>query len=293
MANRFDVKLVPEPNRTNSLDELSETKPLVRIENEITPLPTISVSMYEKNKSRVSSRFLKTILQKKSIDIHRRATTTAALFSSDSQLKKTSSADSISKLESKPPISCPSSRMNVGTGLEVDEPDVYSTTQSNHYDTNPISITNKFLQELRLKRRELRAKSKNMPIDQRIAFNRRNNQRVILRAQDIFDVHFELPDDDNFAVLEPNLFTEEYQEKVRNEIFNELTRQRVKQYDKQSRQLLLGRGLFMFMTLLLIVMGLALIFVVIRLYTQADHSDARLPDDKFIPMIHDKTKNLY
>ncbi|CAF3420959.1 unnamed protein product [Rotaria sp. Silwood1] len=298
-SHRFEVTLVPESNPNVSSIEQSEIIPSIHIENEtpspLPPLPTSLSSIYEKNKNRTSSRLFSAALLRKSLDIRRRATIAAAAGSTSEQLKKSSSVDAIHKTESKSRSPSATSRTDITTGNDVEESDTYSTVQSNNYDTNPLRITNKFLQELRAKRRQLREKSKNMSIDQRIDLNRRQNQRSIIRAQDIFDVHFQLNDDDDddqLPLLEPNLYTEEHQEKIRNDIYNELNRQRTKQYHKYKRHLLLGRSLLMFMTSLLAFMSLTLIYVVFDFYKRANYSDAKLPENKFISMIHDKTTNL-
>ncbi|CAF2409845.1 unnamed protein product [Rotaria sp. Silwood2] len=297
-SHRFEVTVVPEPNRNVSSIERSEIIPLIHIENEIPtppPLPAALPSVYEKNKNRTSSRFFNTILLRKSLDIRRRATIAAAVGSISDQLKKSSSVDAIHKTESKSTPPSATSQIDLIIAPEVEESDTYSTVQSNNYDTNPLRITNKFLQELRAKRRELHEKSKNIAIDQRIDLNRRRKQRTIVRAQDIFDVHFQLnnDDDDELPLLEPNIFTEESQEKIRNDIYNELNRQRVKQYDKQKRHLILGQSLLLFMTSLLAFMSLTLIYVVFDLYNRANHSDAKIPENKFISMINDKATNFY
>ncbi|CAF1126588.1 unnamed protein product [Rotaria sordida] len=294
-SRRFEITPIPEPNRNASSIERSEMIPLIHIENEISPpspLPASLPSINEKNKNRISSRLFNTILLRKSLDIHRRATMTAAIASNNNQLKKSSSVDAIHKIESNSEFSSTTSQTKIAIGNGVEEYDTYSTVQSNNYDTNPLRITNKFLQELRAKRRELHEKSKNISIDQRIDLNRRRNQRPIKRAQDIFDVHFQLNDDDDLPLLESNMFTEENQEKIRNDVYNELNRQRTKQYDKYKRHLLLGRSLLTFMTSLLALMSLILIYAVLDLYNRANHSDAKIPENKFVPMIYDKTTDL-
>ena len=285
-TRRFQVTLVPE---SNSLVHAAEMIPLIEIENEIPSPPPLPASLSSTNGNQVSSRASNPIVQNKSFNVRRRATIAAAMAFMGSQIKKSSSANVFHTIDT------------TSTNLETEnengtaEFDVYSTTQSNNYDTNPSGLTNKFLQELRSKRREFRDKAKNISIDQRIAFHRRANQRVIRRAQDIFDVHFELHDEeDNLPTTEINFFTEESQEKIRKDIFNELDRQRKKHYHKQHQHLLLGRSLLAIMTLLLIFMGLTLTYVVIDLYDRARHLDAKLPENEFISMINDKTtKNLY
>jgi hypothetical protein len=289
-AHRFEVTPVPEPNRNNSQVQPSEIIPLIHIENEIPPPPPLPASISSTNKkdtSRTSSKLFSAILQRKPLDTRRRATVAAALSTVNNQIKKSSSIDILNKPDS-------TNRTHLVTGNELEDSDVYSTTQSNNYDTNPLRITNKFLQEIRLKRRELREKSKNISIDQRIALHRRAKQRNILRAQDIFDVHFELNDDENDLPLsQSNFFTEESQEKIRNDIYKELNRQRIKQYHKHHRHLFLGRSLLMFMIALLAFMSLTLIYVVVDLYDRANYLDAKLPENEFIPMIYDKKANYY
>ena len=150
---------------------------------------------------------------------------------------------------------------------DIDDPDHYSSIQS-----NTSKGTNKFLQELRAKRRELQIKAKNFPIDQRIASHRRENPQPILRAQDIFAVHFQQNDDKySLASNEENLFTEEFQDKVRNDIFKELNRQRMKEYQKQFRARLLARSLFLLMLIILTLMSCTLISGVFHFYHRADN----------------------
>jgi hypothetical protein len=301
-ARRFEVTFVPEPIRNDSSSQPSEIIPLVHIENEIPPPPpllpaSLSSAKEKNNPNRLSSRLFSSILQRKSLDTRRRATLAAAVASFSNQIKRRSLAVGAvceNESTSTPPRS--SSQTNFPIDTENDEADVYSTTQSNNYNTNPLRITNTFLQELRLKRRELHEKSKNIAIDLRIDRHRQQNQRRILRAQDIFDVHFHLNDDDdnddNLLLSETNMFTEESQEKIRNEIYNELNRQQKKQNLKHHRHLLLGRALLMLMTSVLAFMSITLIYVVIDLYNRADSLDAKLPENEFISMTHDKTKNL-
>ena len=166
--------------------------------------------------------------------------------------------------------------------------------QSNVYETNSIRPTNKFLQELRSKRRELQEKSKNVSIDQRIAFHRRQHPRRIVRAQDIFAVHFELNDEDDYPIplTEENLFTEESQEKIRNDIFAELNRQQIKQYYKQHRHLLFARALLLLMTALFAFMSFTLVYVVSDLYDRGRYLDTKLPENEYISMIYDQVKTF-
>ena len=198
----------------------------------------------------------------------------------------------MSKVETKP-----MALLTDGAALgknDVDESDPYLTIQSNSYDTTVTRPTNKFLQELRSKRRELMEKSQNVSIDQRIALHRRQNQRPILRAQDIFAVHFELNDENDDPPLnQDHLFTEEAQEKIRNEIFAELNRQRKRQYHKEHRHLLLARALLMFMTSLFAFMSITLIYVVLDLYERAHYLATKLPDNEFVSIINDKMRSTF
>jgi hypothetical protein len=296
-ARRFEVTYVPDPIRNDSSSQPSEIIPLVHIENEISPLPpppppllpaSLSLAKEKTNPNRLSSRLFSAILQRRSLDTRRRATLAAAVASFSNQIKRRSLAvETVYENES---TSTPPSQANFPIDTENDEADVYSTTQSNNYNTNPLRLTNTFLQELRLKRRELHEKSKNIAIEVRIDRHRRQ----ILRAQDIFDVHFHLndDDDDNLLLSEQNMFTEESQEKIRNEIYNELNRQQKKQNRKHHRHLLLGRSLLMLMTSVLAFMSITLIYVVIDLYHRANSLDAKLPENEFISMIYDKATNL-
>jgi hypothetical protein len=291
-THRFEVTRVSEPNLNNPPDQPSEITPFVSIEHEIPPppppLPASMISTNAKNSNRIRSKTLSSMLLRKSLDPRRRASTAAAMASTGNQLRKISSADVICKQD---PVVILSNPVKEN---EIDESDVYSTTQSNNNDTNHSRIPNKFLQELRSKRRELLGKAKNISIDQRIDFYRRENQRSLMRAQDIFDVHFESVDEeDNIPFKDMNIFTEESQEKIRKDIYNVLDNQRKKQYHKRHRHLLLGRSLLIFMTLLLTLMSFTLICVMIDVYDRAKHLDVKLPENEFIPMIFDKKTNLY
>lgn len=279
-SRRFEVTRVPEPTRSNPPIQQSEIIPLVHIENEIPPPPPLPISISSTNNEK-SSKFLNIFLQRKIFDTRRRATIAAAVASAGQQFKRSSSVDIITTNEFK---------VTSIDENEVEDSDVYSTTQSNNYDTTSSRTANKFLQELRLKRREIREKAKNFSIDQRIASNRRK----IIRAQDIFAVHFELNEDETDIPLDdPNLFTEESQEKIRNDIFTELNRQRKKQHHKHYRHLLLGRALLMIMTSLFLFMSLTLIYVVTDLYNRATNLDAKLPENEFISMAHDIPPSYY
>ncbi|CAF3232279.1 unnamed protein product [Rotaria socialis] len=293
-TRRFEITPVVESNHETSAMQQTEMVPLINIENEIPrPLSTYIASNDGKNKNRTGSRLFSKILQQRYSDIRRRATVAAADDFSSDQITKSSSADIIHQTDSKSTLSLPSRYTNAAIDQQVEEINTYSTIQSNNYDTNPLNVTNKFLQELRLKRRELRNKAKNISIDQRIAFNRRQNQRVIVRAQDIFDVHFETQDEDDTPILESTIFTEEYQEKIRGDIFNELNRQRMKEYRKNQRHLLLGRSLLMFMTVLFLFMSLTLIYVVFDLFGRITYLNAKIPENIFISMTYDQRINLY
>lgn len=296
-ANRFKVTSVPEPTRKNPTTERPEKIPLIHVESEI--LSPTSVSTYispsnGKTKNRSSSRIYNKILQRRSSDIRRRATIAAATDPDNNEFKKSSSADAISQADSKSRVSLTTSLTDAPIGSKVEESDTYSTVHSNYYDTNQKSITNKFLQEIRLKRREIREKAKNISIDQRIAFNRRENQRKILHVRDIFDVHFEPNDEDyNAPIVEPTIFTEEYQEKVRNDIYNELNRQRKKQHDRQYRQLILGRALLMVMIALLTYMSILLIFYMSNTLSRLTSLITNITDNQFVPMNSTERINLY
>ena len=173
-------------------------------------------------------------------------------------------------------------------GDKVDS--TYSTTHSNMFDTTTLPITNKFLHELRSKCRELHEKSKHLSIDQRIALNRRPREPTILRAQDIFDVHF-APDDTESPSYE--VFNEDTQDRIRANIFHELDRQRMRQYQKQHRQQLVGRALLMLVICLLTFMSVTLIYAVIDLHHRIDCFERKLPEKEFKPMIDDEIADFY
>lgn len=257
-TNRFEIVPVNEYNQ-------DEIFPLIDKDNSIPNPPSLPSSLTlinEKNKS--SPRLFNSVFK------HKKTCVSSAEFSRKHETL---------------PIIYSKSATNLHVNKENDEPDdsVQSTIQSNTLDTNSFGLTNKFLHELRTKRRELRAKSRNLSIDQRIALNRYQYNENILRAQDIFDVHFELDDDNDN--IKYNVFTEDAQEKIRKNIFHELDRQRMKQYHKQYRQLVLGRALLMFITSLLLFMSITLVYVVIELYDRANSLDIKIPDIEFIPMI--------
>ena len=172
------------------------------------------------------------------------------------------------------------SHSNSYANLTVEDNDsCYSTVHSNSHD----GLGNKFLQELRSKRHELREKTKHLSIDQRIAIIRHKHNREKIRAQDIFDVNFELTDDDD---KQSDLINEDTQEQIRHDIFHELDRQRRKQFQKQHRHLVLGRAFLMFITSFIAFMSITLIYVVIHLIDKVKYFDT---DPEFLPMIYDAT----
>ena len=290
-THRFEVTRVPEvSDEHNSPPELI---PLMRIENEVPQAPPLPTTIQTANEKSTTTR-LNSFLKRRSLDPRRRATIAAAFASLGNQIRRSTSAETIHDKNATSTQALPSSQTTCSLPKANEDYDVYSTTQSNNYDSNPPSITNKFLQELRSKRRELREKSKNISIDLRIDFNRRLHQRPVLRAQDIFAVHFQShdDDDDHYLFAEPNIFTEESQEKIRNDIYQELNRQQIKQYRKQNRHLLVGRSLLVLMTAVLIIMGLSLICVVVDTYERAKYPDAKFPEKDFIPMIFARTTNF-
>ncbi|UJR20856.1 hypothetical protein I4U23_023966 [Adineta vaga] len=294
---RFEVTRVPESSNTNVSPP--ELIPLIHIENEIPQPPPLPASILTTNDKPTNNRFnsslFNSILKRRVLDTRRRATIAAAIASLGNQIKRSTSAEAIHHSDITSSIAIPSSQTASSLSKETEETDMYSTIQSNAYDSNPSSITNKFLQELRSKRRELREKSKNISIDLRIDFNRRLHQRPILRAQDIFDVHFQSHDDENddYFLSEQNFFTEESQEKIRNDIYRELNRQQVKQYRKHNRYLIVGRSLLVIMIAILAIMSFTLIYVVTDTFERAKYPDATFPEQDFIPMIFDKTTNFY
>jgi hypothetical protein len=259
-TRRFEITPVFQP---------SEIVPLINIKNDIPappPLPTSLTLTNEKTKS--SPRLFHNLL-------HRVKTSST---STDLPRK----ADTLSL-----PTFHAHSTANFNVNKETEEADsVHSTIHSNTFDTNSLHITNKFLHELRLKRRELHEKARNLSIDERIALNRVRYSRDLTRAQDIFDVHFVLNDDENSS-MQCNIFNEDAQEKIRNNIFHELDRQRRKQFHRQHRQLVLGRALLMLITSLFAFMSITLIYVVIDLYNRANYFDTKLGDKEFLSMIYD------
>ena len=235
----------------------TEQIPLIHFEHEIPPPPPP----------------LPASMAKKLFDVRRRATIAAAM---NQPVKKSRSMGII--------------HSNGTSHLSHDDSDVDSSQSS---DGLPVRTTNKFLEEIRLKRQELIAKAKNISIDQRIAFHRRQRTRNPC-AKDLFNIHFEIDDDEeNISTKESHLFTEESQEKIRGDIFKELDRQRRKQYHKYHRHLLLGRALLVGITLLLIFMSLTLIYVVFDLYDRANFLDTKLPENQFVSILSDKSNIVY
>ncbi|CAF3483717.1 unnamed protein product [Rotaria sordida] len=270
IKHRFEVTSVDEFNRDNISFQPSEIIPLINIKNEIpsTLFPLVPSIITINETSKTSTRSDNNFLQ---------------------QLKKSSSTTDLTqdiKSTSLPIIHTNSSTNTNINSIVEDANATYSTIQSNSFDTNSPHLTNKFLQELRLKCRELRDKTKNLSIEQRIALNRHQNNQNRPRAQDIFAVNFELNYNDD---LQDNLLNEDLQEKIRNNIFNELDHQRMKQYQKQYRQLVFGRAMLIVFISLLAIMSITLIYVVINLYSRVQYVDTKLPDDKFLPMIYDTT----
>jgi hypothetical protein len=266
MAQRFQVTRVCEQSQ-EQVRYPSEIIPLINIEKESTspPAAVVPVSLTLINETcKTSTRLLNSFLQR--LKPHS--------LSSESALKLGESWTS-------------SLRTHVTSDVPLtDEHDktdgYYSTLHSNAFDTNSLRLTNQFLHELRLKRREIHEKRSHLSIDQRIALNRQRNHREITRAQDIFDVHFELYENENIQV---HMFTEDAQETIRKNIFTELDRQRMKQYHKQHRHLLLARTLLIFITSLFVFMSVTLIYVVIDIYDRANYIDSALLENRWLSMI--------
>lgn len=243
-------------------------------------MPTaLSVAAHPTPGNRLTSILFSSLVKRRALDTRRRASIAAAIASQSTPAKRSASADLVS-----------TSNAAGDTG----DADAYTTVQSNNYDSFPSAIGNKFLQELRSKRRELREKSKNVSIDLRIDFNRRMHHRPIRRAQDIFDVHFQSQDDEEQLFLSrTNIFTEAAQEQMRDDIYKELNRQQAKRYRKRNRHLIVGRSLLMLMTSLFVMMSLILVYAVNDLYKRATYSDAMLPEQDFIPMSFDQPAKSY
>ena len=260
-THRANVEIISKLSRTHSSRSMStentaERIPLTHIEHEIPSPPPLPASIAAITKKQMAS--------KNSFDMRRRATIAAAKASINVLMKKSSS---------------------VGLINQTDTESVICHDDSIHQSNQ---TTNKFLDELRLKCREFQAKTKNFTIDQRIAFHRRERQR----AQDLFDVHFGCHDDEeNLSNTNIHLFTQESQEKIRGDIFQELDRQRTRQFHKYHRHLLVGRTLLVLTTLVLIFMSLTLIYVVIDLYDRARSLDSKLPDNEFVSINLDKSMN--
>lgn len=270
MKKRFEVTPVNEINRDKKPVHPSEIIPLINVSNEIPsshsshPLFT-TINETTQPSTYLYNRFL-------------------------IELKKHLSPTAIIQNLIPPSQSSIHSNNNANENLnnKIDETDSnYSTIQSTVNDTNSLRVTDKFLYELRLKRRELNEKTKGLPIEQRIALNRYQNYPRRMRAQDIFDIHFELEDDDK----DNNQFlNQDLQETIRNNIFDELDHQRFKKYYKQYRQLIFGRILLMIFTCVFLFMSITLVYVVGDLYDRAKYLDLNLPDNKFLPMSYDKTE---
>ncbi|CAF0897075.1 unnamed protein product [Adineta steineri] len=259
-TNRFQVTSVNELNRDKLLSHPSEVIPLINIQNDIPTPPSLPISFTSIHETNKTSTRLK-------------ASSTALNF--------------IRKLD--PIIHHSNSHINLPGINETDGGDsCYSTIQSNTWDTNSLHLKNNFLHELRLKRHELQTKAKNIPIDQRIALNNRPYNEELLRAQDIFAIHFELNDTEN---IPDNIFNEDSQEKIRNKIFDELDRQRKKKFHKQHRQLFLGRALLFLMVAILVFMATTLICAVMNLYDRAEYFNITLSNDTFLSMIYDTSTN--
>jgi hypothetical protein len=269
-THRFQVTPVNGFNRDKISSQPAEMIPLINIENNIPsppPPPPPTLSLVNETK-KPPTRFANNIF-------HRLKTSS-------------SSTDLMKKNEtSSPPINHSHSTVNLTVNKDIEESDsCYSTIHT--LDSNSLRSTNKFLHELRLKRRELHEKGRHLSIDQRIALNRFKHKPGMRRAQDIFDVHFASNDDDNVN-MPHDMFTEITQEQIRNNIFNELDRQRLKQIHKQTRHLVVGRALLMFVTSLLLFMSITLVYAVMELYNRANDLDITLGDNEFISMVYDTT----
>ncbi|CAF1293170.1 unnamed protein product [Adineta ricciae] len=264
-THRFKVTSVKELNRDKLASPPSELLPLIKVPNDILTTPSLT-SVNETTRPPI--KLFNSVIEK--------------LKSSSSTLDFMRRADSSSL-----PVRNANSVTNLATGAESEGGDsCYSTVHSNTLDTNSLRLPNKFLQELRSKRREIREKSKNMSIDERIALNRCQNDQEILRAQDIFDIHFELNENEN---LPANVFNEDSQEEIRNKIFHELDRQRRRQFHKQRRQQVLGRALLMLITSILLFMGVTLVYVVVNLYDHIGDVEKTFLNIEFVSIINDKT----
>lgn len=272
-SNRFRIIPVNESKHDNQIPkQLSESIPLISIDKDPPQAPPISSSLTLINeKTKSSPRLINSFLQR------------LKTSSSTNDFKSKTDSSSL-------PINQTNSNVNLNiNNKEVDDAESYNSTLHTT-DTNSFRLTDKFLHEIRLKRRELHEKSQNVPIDQRIALNRFQYQQELIRAQDIFDVHFVL-DDDMKNNAQGGLFDKDNQQRIRTRIFNELDRQRMKQYHKQRRQLVLGRALLMFITSVLLFMSITLVYVVVDLYDRANSFDSTMNNEEFISMIYDSTAN--
>lgn len=269
-SNRFRIIPVNESKDNNQIPkQLSESIPLISINKDPPQAPPISSSLTLINeKTRSSPRLINTFLQRWKIS------------SSTNDFKQKTDSSSL-------PINS-NANLNVNN-KETDDAESYNSTLHT-MDTNTLHLNDEFLQEIRVKRRELHEKSQNVPIDQRIAFNRFRYQQDLIRAQDIFDVHFAL-DDDMKNNVQGSPFDEDSQQRIRTHIFNELDRQRMKQFHKQRRQLVLGRALLMFITSVILFMSITLIYVVIDLYDRARSFDSTMNEEEYISMIFDQIRD--
>lgn len=269
-TNRFEVTLVNDFNRDKISSQPSEMIPLINIENDIPSPPKLPSSftlVNETNKPpiRIVNNFI--------------------------QRLKTSSSSRNFMQKNETSINHSHSSTNLTVNKDSDEADSCNST-IHSLDANSLHLNNKFLHELRLKRRELHEKGRHLSIDQRIALNRFKYDRHIKPAQDIFDVNFASNDDDNNPNMQYDIFNEHAQEQIRKNIFNELDRQRFKQLHKQHRQLVLGRALLMFVTSIILFMSITLIYVVIEFYHRANDLNLMSVDDEFVPVIYDDTADI-
>lgn len=265
-TRRFEVTPVRDFNKEKTNCQPSEIIPLINITKDAPsppPLPSTFTTINEMDKH--SNRSMNNLMQR---------------------LKNTTSAaDLVQSNGTSLPAKLPTGSVNLTVNREIEEVDsCYSTIHT--MDASTFSADNQFLQELRSKRRELREKGRHLSIDQRIAMNRFQYDRNIIRAQDIFDVHFASNEDGN-ANMHEDLFNENTQEQIRNNIFKELDRQRIKQFHKQYRQLILGRALLIFITSVILFMSITLIYVVTDLYDRANYVDANFQDNQFVPIVFD------
>ena len=141
-------------------------------------------------------------------------------------------------------------------------PHSQSLTNLINENENSLNVRsgNKFLQEIRSKRREFQQKAKHFTIDQRIKSYR--------RAQDVFSVHFHHDDDDDDEI---EMNDDEFQEKKREEIFNELNRQRKKQFVKTCRNRFFARLLLFLAFFILLAMSCTLVSSVVHLIHRVEN----------------------